>query len=133
MYGTSEIYAKAVGAKVKSVATVEDMTGAHLLLEDGRTLTLDLYGDCCSHSFFTDGDQFNELVGSTIWAIDERDGMSDPTIGDVKTVLDENDNAESISWHFLVFTTDKGHVTLDWRNDSNGYYDGEVHPSITEA
>lgn len=31
-----------------------------------------------------------------------------------------------IRWAFLVFETDRGHATIDWRNDSNGYYSGNV-------
>ena len=30
----------------------------------------------------------------------------------------------------ILITTDKGHITVDWRNDSNGYYDGTIRASL---
>lgn len=33
-------------------------------------------------------------------------------------------------WYFLVFFTSGGHVTIDWRNDSNGYYAGTICLSV---
>ncbi len=90
--------------------------------ESGPSLKLELEGDCCSKSFFTDLGQFEELIGSTITNIEQRDNEK-------RTVQLEEDEwvHDSVqNWHFLIFTTDKGHVTIDWRNDSNGYYDGWV-------
>lgn len=89
-----------------------------LTLDDGRTLALELQADCCSRSYFADLKQFEELVGSTILDAEEREGPDTENDGDV------------MRWHFLVLKTDKGHVTIDWRNESNGYYDGELEWSI---
>jgi hypothetical protein len=87
-----------------------------ITFDDGTKRLLWLEADCCSHSFFTDVNQFDELLGATIQNVEERDGEveGDKYAGDVK------------AWHFLVFETNKGHVTIDWRNESNGYYDGWV-------
>lgn len=87
-----------------------------LSFSDGTKRLLWLEADCCSGSYFTDVKQFDELPGATIQKVEERDGEveGDKYVGDVK------------AWHFLVFETNKGHVTIDWRNESNGYYDGWV-------
>ena len=119
-YGDEAVYEKVKGAKVISVE------GPSLRFEDGRELEFGLEGDCCSSSTFTDEDQFKELVGATIQSIEERDGASDLAGRDYSV-----DYAECRSWHFLVFVTSKGHVTIDWHNDSNGYYDGWVIPNLT--
>jgi hypothetical protein len=119
----SKTYEAVRGAVVTAVEkqTVQkedqpDIDQVILTLADGRTLWLALDGDCCSHSYYADPKQFDELIGATIQQIEERDG--------------KEEQGGEVSWHFLVFTTDKGHVTIDWRNDSNGYYDGSVHPSL---
>lgn len=121
MYGDANEKLKAVvGAKVVALEDVKDMT---LVLEDGRRVMMTLTGDCCSSSSFTDPKQFQELVGRTILAAEDRHGQSDNN-------LPVPEGSDVISWHFLVFTTDQGHVTIDWHNDSNGYYDGDLSVEI---
>ena len=87
-----------------------------LVFDNGQRVSADLHGDCCSSSSFTDAKQFDELVGARIRSVEEREG------GEVGR--GEWDDVRKS--HFLVFVTDKGHVTIDWHNDSNGYYDGWV-------
>jgi len=108
---------EAWGAKITSV----DVQGADadVELSGGSTIRMHLDGDCCSSSRFTDPKQFDELVGATIIEVEERFGQSDNN-------LPAPEGSDVISWHFLVFKTDKGHVTIDWHNDSNGYYDGTL-------
>lgn len=113
------VFQEVVGAKVVGVEPEMAPSGCYrvvLPFEDGRKLTLYLDADCCSNSYFTDLKQFDELIGATIQEVEERDG--------------DTTNDGETAWHFLVFTTNKGHVTIDWRNDSNGYYDGNVVPSL---
>lgn len=93
-----------------------------LVLDDGRGLRLELDAECCSRSYFADVHQFDELVGARIQAIEEREG-----VGKLEPADGEGDR---ITPRFLIFTTDRGYVTVDWRNDSNGYYDGWVVPSL---
>lgn len=100
------------GRTIKSVAQVDD--DVVLELDRGK-LTLRLTADCCSTSYFADVKQFDPLVGATIFDLEERD------LGEV-----ENPESECTKAHCLVFTTNRGHETIDWRNDSNGYYDGTV-------
>lgn len=117
-----------VGATVLSVEADEDW--ASLKFADGRVLRFRLEGDCCSSSYFTaPKEQFGELVGARIHEIEERQQFPDDK-NDIEKYPQEGGD---ISWHFLVFTTDKGHVTIDWRNDSNGYYDGSIHPELDWA
>lgn len=120
MSNFNSTYKEVVGATVGSV------DGQTLNFLDGRSLYLGLNGDCCSSSYYTDLKQFNELIGSTLQEIEECDGTS-------REGLVYDDNGESVSWHFLKFKTDKGYVTIDWRNDSNGYYDGSVEPILNVA
>ncbi len=92
-------------------------------MEDGREFRLTLEGDCCSESYFTSPEQFSELVGATVLDAEDREGQS-------ANNLPKPEGADCVSWHFLVFTTNKGHVTIDWHNDSNGYYDGSLRVEL---
>ncbi len=122
-------YADIYGAKV---IYVDHST---LYLDDRRAVSFGLDGDCCSVSEYTDEGlaAFGELLGATITKIEDREGQS--TIVEASSAtpewVEKYETDDSTSWHFLVFTTDKGHVTVDWRNNSNGYYDGSCF--ITEA
>lgn len=109
------------GFKGKRVVRVDfDAERTVLHLNDGNRVSLRLEGDCCSSSYFTDAAQFQELVGALIGYVEERgerDGMTPETY--------PGDDGET-KWSFLVFVTDRGHITIDWRNDSNGYYFGSL-------
>jgi hypothetical protein len=102
------------GAEVDQ-STVETDTTAILTDTEGNRYRFALSGDCCSGSYYDDPKQFQELVGSTILDVEERAGDG----------FREDDS--EVAPHFLVFRTDRGHVTIDWRNISNGWYDGECH------
>lgn len=124
-YYDQENYEKMVGLTVIGVELFGD-DDVRVHLDDGQTAVFGLEGDCCSHSYYTDPAQFLELVGTKLQKVEERSSR------------DGSDNAEKYpedggetSWHFLVFETNKGHVTIDWRNDSNGYYDGYIRFSIS--
>ncbi len=112
-----------IGSKVTGISVLKDYE-VSLLLDGGWQARLWLDADCCSNSFFTDMTQFDELVGATIVEFEERHGKSR------EDLKEDNLRDECPSWHFLVIKTDKGHVTIDWRNDSNGYYDGILNLNL---
>lgn len=124
-------YANLIGHKVVYVE------GAGLWLADGSAWEFTLDADCCSHSAFTvEGlAALKELTGSTILEVEDRDGgvtgeaneTHEASKGDVPAWAHNYNDDYCQSWHFLVFKTDRGHVTVDWRNESNGYYDGSCY------
>jgi hypothetical protein len=113
-----------------------------LFLDTGKAFAFDLEGDCCSVSEFTpEGlEAFKELQGARVLAVEAREGGSVRDDGSLSALIHGTPPAlerrtidlamrypstqDVDAWHFLVFTTDRGHVTIDWRNSSNGYYDG---------
>lgn len=87
-----------------------------LTLDDGKLVHLAIDGDCCSSSYFEENsvkDAYG-LVGQTLVNIEH-----------VSSALNDKDE-ESVctKYHAIKITTDKEVVVLDWRNESNGYYDG---------
>ena len=120
----TKFYAALLGSRVLEV------NGTTLVLSNGKSVQFGLDGGCCSVSSFTDKAQFQELKGSVLQKIEERDGAA----GVPGRIYEQDDSDQGyISWHFLVFETDKGHVTIDWRNDSNGFYDGTVKPRVFDT
>jgi hypothetical protein len=77
-------------------------------------------GECCSHSHFTDPSQFRELAGTEFTSAENRDNRTEQV----------GKYGDQTIWSFLVFTTSEGHVTIDWRNDNNGYDCGRVTVEI---
>lgn len=126
-----ELNKKLKGKSVLAVQVDGEDGPASLVLDDGVVVHFSLYAECCSESFFTDPSQWNELLGSVIQCVEERSECERIPAGH-PTKDPECRDVESL-WSFLVFTTNKGYVTIDWRNDSNGYYSGEVTVSYKEA
>lgn len=84
---------------------------------DGRSVKLDLSGDCCSGSYFEETciSEAKELVGQTITRIQH-----------VESELPEREEPHGnvTKYHAVKISTLSGELVLDWRNESNGYYDG---------
>ncbi len=122
-------WSKLAGRKVEAFEVSAHKEDATLRLDGGLVARLELDGYCCSHSYFADPEQFSELVGATIQSVEERDEKSRADMPDE----DAEHFVDGVRWHFLVFVTDRGHVTVDWRNDSNGYYDGDIALRVEES
>lgn len=95
-------------------------TTIDLIAVDGRVLSIQLEGDCCSSSFFDDYSKVDArgLFGHRLMSM-ESVGRKAP---EVDTIARRGD--DSTAYHALIIRTDKESVTIDWRNESNGYYDG---------
>jgi len=73
--------------------------------------------DCCENVNLAEviGD-IDDLVGAPILEAEERTSREDKP----------SDYAESWTWTFYKLGTIKGHVTLRWLGESNGYYSESV-------
>lgn len=76
-------------------------------------------GDCCSRSYFQHLSGLEALIGCTVNEITEHESVT--TEGSEKT--HGSDCEQKYGW---TFTTNRGRADLDMRNDSNGYYGGNV-------
>jgi len=95
---------------------VEEMT---LRNELGQEVKLTLHGDCCSGSFFEalSVADAKALVGQELRQIATLKSSSIEDHGEMDHLV--------CRYHAIKITTDQGVTVLDWRNESNGYYDGE--------
>lgn len=91
--------------------------------EDGREVQLNLYGDCCSQSFFEEHGvkEVKALVGFMLLGVQpvQSGELSQGAILRMSEV-----EAGLVRYHAVDIITSAGTTVLDWRNESNGYYDG---------
>ena len=81
---------------------------------DGYVLVYYAAADCCSSSFIEDFDQTWPLIDTTLLSVEKECGHQ------------EDDGNNVLKWTFYKFTTTKGSATLSFRNESNGYYNGNL-------
>jgi hypothetical protein len=75
-------------------------------------------GDCCSISWIEHFEGVENLIGKAILKIEEKDISARPD-------PDPEDHG-CLQIYGFEFTTEKGTALLDFRNDSNGYYGGNL-------
>ena len=99
------------------------ITDARLVLvaTSGHQVEVELEGDCCSSSFFDDCSKLDArgLMGERLMSIEDI-GRDAP---DPDQIPHQDDSRE---YHALIIKTDKQSITVDWRNESNGYYGGHA-------
>jgi hypothetical protein len=90
-----------------------------LVATSGNIVRVELEGDCCSTSYFDDYSKIDALglMGERLMSIE--DVSRDTPEPDPVPHLDE-----AQEYHALIIKTDKQSITVDWRNESNGYYGG---------
>lgn len=135
MYQSDEAMTKAiVGKQVQRIWWSED----RVVLEtsDGKAVTLDVGGDCCSHSYFFDLHGVHYLLRGPITAFEAVElqkgdpGWHDPTCsGSWDKPAPCGHSHDCLAVYGYRFTTEHpvfGPVStvLSFRNDSNGYYGG---------
>ena len=94
-----------------------------LIFEDGYQRALHAVGDCCSTSWIEHITIDGEVFGQPIIAVSEKDL---PIIKKVGEQLAEFDEHSLIQAYSTVFSTPMGRIELEYRNESNGYYGGEL-------
>lgn len=87
--------------------------------------------DCCSDSYIYHMDNVDALIGGTIKKVEDigEDELRQSFLARRTKESRSNGYEQEVETvHFIKFTTDKGNCTLEFRNHSNGYYDGEFEP-----
>ena len=122
----SDIQEALVGKEIESVEM--DICGRTVCfhLKDAPSVVLEARGDCCSESWIESIDAPLALVGKVL-SVEE---IPMPFLGNVMTdkhsPVDPRQGQGCISYYGLKITTVAGTSVIDYRNDSNGYYGGEL-------
>lgn len=103
-----------VGRTVNAVQIASDKKAMKFLTDDGDVVVR-ADGDCCSSTWIEGIDLPGVLIG-TVRAVEE---IEMPDLG-------SPDDYEVIAYYGCRITTDKGSCVIDYRNESNGYYGGNL-------
>ena len=103
-----------MGARLVSAAEIDD---GIIIVTDRGELRGDPEGDCCSQSWI-ESVECDAPAGSLIM------GFDDEAPGNLLESWADGDERKS---YFSVLRTDRGRVTWEMRNESNGYYGGWIN------
>jgi len=112
-------YEPLIGAVLQSVEMIDDKGAVRFILDNGKTLTYDTYGDCCSHTWIEHITIPNDIFGAYVTSFTE------PQLPP-HAPLDEPDAYEYVAVYHTAFQTTKGEIIVEYRNSSNGYYGGNL-------
>lgn len=104
---------KIQGKKILKATFTED---AIIFCTEEKEYKYNAVGDCCSSSFIESLDNIEAFENAILLGCEV-------AAGETKEV--EEDYLVS-KWTFYKFRTNKGFCTLSFRNDSNGYYNGNL-------
>jgi hypothetical protein len=114
-----EYFSELLGLTVSSIEISEDKESINFHTENGM-LMYDVCRECCSYSWVESFEDTDNLIGEKILKIENKD---------IGTEMEEyyngdGDLAEDVcrKIYNVDFITKKGTATLDFRNESNGYY-----------
>lgn len=106
-----EVEKALVGKTLQAVRVSPDQGCMVFICKEGNFF-FEAYGDCCSHSYIQDVD--GPCKGKII-AVGETNGGT------------KEEDYNVIKYHNVVLTIEgKGHLIVEFRNESNGYYDGNL-------
>lgn len=103
----------------QKIASVELDKGKDLLtitFQSGHTQSFSTEGDCCSHSWIEHLELPNDIVGATLLSVEER------SFGEIES--EDGKEYDSLKSYQTLFKTDRGYISVEYRNSSNGYYGG---------
>lgn len=105
-----------IGKTITAIQLTTDKKAIRFVLADGADVVARADGDCCSSTWI--------------------EHISLPARGFPATVLEAGDidmpdlgspsEYECVQYYGFELKTDKGHMVIDYRNESNGYYGGNL-------
>ena len=95
-------------------------------LTDGSFVRWDVDGDCCS------GTWFHEIHGPEVMAGCVVQSVCEIEMPDVYLPDFEPQHEEVVKWYGVEVKTEKGTCRIVFRNESNGYYGGDVSECSSE-
>lgn len=117
---TNKETAKLVGRDVTGYVLSDDNETLRLSFRDGGTEELRTESECCSITWIESIDTPEYLNG----VIQEIENIDMPDRGNIAT--QKRESVDEVKYYGLKITTDKGIAVIDYRNDSNGYYGGDL-------
>jgi hypothetical protein len=104
------------GKKVVSVEIASDQKALRFFIDDGSDIVARADGDCCSSTWIEHVELPVNGFPATVVSV------SDVEMPDLGTP----DGFECVAYYGCKIETDKGTLLIDYRNESNGYYGGNL-------
>lgn len=108
---------KLIGKKIVDVKIAEDKLAMLFVCDNGEELVVRVDADCCSYTWIESVELPALGFPFTVIACDDLDMNKEPL---------ENEEYECLQFYGAKIITDKGDMVIDYRNDSNGYYGGDI-------
>ena len=106
-----------VGKVIASVRLEDNKEHFVIAFVDGTEQAFGAEGDCCSVSWIEHLEAPDDLAGASILAVED--------LGEVENAAaQEAFKGDCLSIYQTHFKTTKGTISLEYRNESNGYYGG---------
>lgn len=113
-YGVAEAL---IGKTIETVTHDKAKGVVRFSFREGPDVVVDAEGDCCSHSWIELVEIPTGIRGAKITALEDSDTVREAT-------PEELAKADCLSVYQTMIRTTKGDISLEFRNDSNGYYGG---------
>ena len=111
-----------LGRTITAVHLYPDGKQIKFILQDRPAVILEAVGDCCSESWIESLDNPSALTGK----VSSVEDIPMPDLGNISGNRHVVNEYGEVKYYGLKIVTDKGHCVIDYRNDSNGYYGGEL-------
>lgn len=122
-----------IGWKIKAIRMSDSYLSFDAVRGDeGQTFNYEVYGDCCSYSYFYDFFGMNKLINDNNSAVKE---VNDKSLGEPD---DANSRAgDVVAQYGIEIVTEHNYygdqtAVFSFRNDSNGYYGGSLKKKLGE-
>ena len=119
-----------LGKKIESVVLSKDKETIVFSFQDGSRRAFGVEGECCSTSWIEHLEMPDKIRGSVILDVKEGDGVpwdNHECKRKKGSTYGNECGHDSLSVYNTTFKTDKGEIVLEYRNDSNGYYGGNLY------
>lgn len=105
-----------IGKTITEIQLTTDKKAIRFVLADGSDVVAQADGDCCSSTWIEHISLPSRGFPATV--LEARD-IDMPDLG-------SPDEYECIAYYGFELKTDRGHMVIDYRNESNGYYGGNL-------
>ena len=104
-----------VGRRVLAVQMASDKKAIRFDTDKGEVIAR-MDGDCCSSTWVEGIEGYDALIGEEVLTAED---IEMPDLG-------SPDEYDVIAYYGFKITTRKGTCVIDYRNESNGYYGGNI-------
>lgn len=110
---------KLIGKIIKSIYLADDKTAIRFDLDNGKIIIGICYSECCSSTWIENIEDPENIINSSVISVD------DLPLDDLPLEMENNDG-NMIEFYGIKITTNKGYCVIDYRNESNGHYGGDL-------